>query len=60
MIQYPNVIAFFSDIHFLIIIFDKCSYSFINFAIEFLQRQGSRLLKIAEAERWPKRVRSAF
>lgn len=23
MIQYPNVIAFFSDIHFLIIIFDK-------------------------------------
>lgn len=31
MIQYPNVIAFFSDIHFLIIIFDKCSYSFTNF-----------------------------
>ncbi len=41
MIQYPNVIAFFSDIHFLIIIFDKRSYSFINFAIEFLQRQGN-------------------
>ena len=41
MIQYPNVIAFFSEIHYLIIIFDKCSYSFNNFAIEFMQRQGN-------------------
>ena len=30
---------------------------FCNFVIEFLQRQGNRLLKIVEAERCPKRVR---
>ncbi len=32
----------------------------IIFAVEFLQRQGNRLLKIAEAERCSNRVRSVF
>ncbi len=59
MIRYQNVMNFLTY-KILISIFDRYSYSFTIFAVEFLQRQGNRLLKIAEAERCPNRVRSAF